>query len=171
MDAVPEKGPTMADTSGTPAAPEARATTLRLQGLANRMVRGLLATPLVSRGIGRRLVTLYVVGRNSGRRMSVPVAYTRHDGGLLIGTPFGWGRNLRSGEPIDVRYLGRRRRADVQVFTDEPDVVERLAVMAKDNRSFASFNRIGFDPAGEPNREDLHLAWAAGARAFQLTVH
>ncbi len=151
-----------------PVAP--RATTLRAQGLANRVTRTLLATPLVSRGVGLRLVTIYLVGRRSGRRMSIPVAYTSDHGALLVGTPFAWGRNPRSGEPIEVRYKGRHRTVDVEVFTTEADVVRLYAVMARDNRNFASFNQIGRDAAGEPDPEDLRLAWAAGARAFRLTL-
>ena len=121
-------------------------------------------------GLGRRLVTVYVVGRKSGRRYAVPVAYTRHDGSLLIGTPFRWGRNLRTGEPVTIRFKGRRRPADVQVLIDEPEVVHAYAVMARDNHNFAKFNHIAFDPAGNPDPTDLHLAWAAGARAFRLTL-
>jgi hypothetical protein len=45
---------------------------------------------------------------------------------LLIGSSFGWGRNLK-------------------------------------------FNSIGLDSDGNPVPADLHLAWAAGARAFRLT--
>lgn len=146
-----------------------RAQTLAFQGLANRIVRGLLHVPLLNRAVGGRLVTLYVVGRKSGRHFTVPVAYTRHDGDLLIGTPFGWGRNLRTGEPVDILLQGKRRPADVQAFRDEADVVHYYAVMARDNRNFANFNKIGIDPNGEPNSDDLHLAWAAGARAFRLT--
>jgi hypothetical protein len=149
--------------------PGARAKTLVVQGLANRIVRGLLRTPLLSRAVGNRLVTLYVVGRTSGRHYTVPVAYTRHEGTLLIGSPFGWGRNLRTGEPLDIRLKGKRQTAGVQAFTDEVGVVALYAIMAKDNRNFAKFNMIGFDEAHQPNAADLHLAWAAGARAFQLT--
>jgi hypothetical protein len=147
----------------------ARAHTLALQGLANRIMRGLLRTPLVCRSVGKRLVTVYIVGRTSGRHYPVPVAYTRHNGALLIGTAFGWGHNLRTGQPVDIRLRGKRRPADVEVFTDEAGVVERYALMARDNHTFAKFNKIGFDPAGNPSAEDLHLAWAAGARAFRLT--
>jgi deazaflavin-dependent oxidoreductase (nitroreductase family) len=128
-----------------------------------------LRTPLVSRGIGSRLITLYMVGRKSGRHYSVPVAYTRHDGVLLIGTPFGWGRNLRTGSSVDICLKGKRRPADVEAFTDEAGVVEYYAVMARDNRNFAKFNKIGLDKDGNPDPTDLHLAWAAGARAFRLT--
>jgi F420H(2)-dependent quinone reductase len=111
---------------------------------------------------------VYVVGRKSGRHYTIPVAYTRHDGSLLIGTPFGWGRNLRTGEPVDIRLKGKRTPAGVQVLTDEAGVVELYGVMARDNHSFAKFNNIGFDPAGTPDRAHLHLAWAAGARAIRL---
>ena len=99
----------------------------------------------------------------------VPVAYTRHEGDLLIGTPFGWGRNLRTGEAVEIRLKGRRRLADVQAMTGEQDVVDAYAIMARDNHAFAKFNTIGLDPGGNPVPADLHLAWAAGARAFRLT--
>lgn len=146
-----------------------RAQTLAAQGLANRIVRVLLSTPLICLAIGRRLVTLYVVGRKSGRRYTIPVAYTRVDEGLLIGTPFGWGRNLRTGEPVTIRFMGRRRAADVRVISDEPGVVEAYATMARDNHNFASFNKIGLDGEGNPSAADLLEAWEAGARAFVLT--
>ena len=95
------------------AAPAPRAQTLKAQNLVNRIVRGLLRTPLLRQLASRRLVTVYVTGRKSGRRYAVPVAYTRHEGDLLIGSPFGWGRNLRTGEAVTIRLKGRpaaRRR-------------------------------------------------------------
>ena len=146
-----------------------RAQTLPAQALVNRVMRGLLRTPLLARLLGSKLVTLYIVGRKSGRRYVVPVAYTADQGDLLIGTPFGWGRNLRTGEAVTIRLKGRRRVADVRVITDEPGVVGSYGVMARDNHNFASFNKIGFDASGNPVPADLHQAWAAGARAFRLT--
>ncbi|HSY16604.1 MAG TPA: hypothetical protein VK816_11500 [Jatrophihabitantaceae bacterium] len=140
-----------------------------LQGVVNRLVRGLLRTPGVCRGIGKALVTVYVVGRKSGRQYAVPVAYIPYDGALLFGTPFGWGRNLRTGRPVDVCYKGKRRPADVRVVSDEAGVVELYAVMVRANRNFAKFNKISVDRDGNPSAEDLHAAWAAGARAFLLT--
>ena len=154
---------------GPLAAPNPRAQTLSAQRLVNRIVRGLLRTPLICRLVGGRLVTLYIVGRKSGRRYTFPVAYTRHEGILLIGTPFGWGRNLRTGEPVEIRLKGRRRLADVQVLTAEPDVTGAYAVMCRDNHTFAKLNGIGLGSGGEPDPADLHQAWAAGARAFRLT--
>ena len=132
------------------------------------IMRGLLRTPLLCRGIGRKLLTVHVVGRVSGRRYVVPVAYTRQDGALLIGTPFAWVRNLRTGEPVEIRLKGKRRMAEVEVLADERRVVEAYELMSRDNHNFAKFNRIAIAADGTPDNGDLHLAWAAGARAVRL---
>ena len=42
----------------------------------------------------------------------------------------GQGRNLRTGEPVDIRYKGKRGPAAVEVLTQEPDVVEHYAIIA-----------------------------------------
>lgn len=146
-----------------------RARTVPLQGVVNRVVRGLLCAPLLSRFVGKRLVTLYVVGRKSGRRYAIPVAYTQFDGGLLVGSQFPWVRNLRTGETVEIRLTGKRRPAQVRVVADQAGVVEHLAIMVRDNHQFAKLNRISFDQTGEPVSEDLHLAWASGARVAVLT--
>jgi deazaflavin-dependent oxidoreductase (nitroreductase family) len=149
--------------------PAVRANTLRLQGVVNQLIRGLLRAPLLSRVVGKRLITVYVVGRKSGRHYNIPVAYTRHDGTLLVGSQFRWLRNLHTGKPVEIRLLGKRRFADVELLTDEVGVVEHLAMMARDNHQFAKFNMIELDERGEPRVDDLHLAWAAGARVALLT--
>jgi deazaflavin-dependent oxidoreductase (nitroreductase family) len=147
----------------------AKTQTLRLQGLVNAVMRALLCAPLLSLVVGKRLTTVYAVGRRTGRHYAVPVAYTRHGGRLLVASQFAWVRNLRSGEPIDIRLRGKRRAADVEVLRDEAGVVEHLGLMARDNHQFAKFNKIGFDEHGDPSPDDLHLAWAAGTRVGLLT--
>jgi hypothetical protein len=146
-----------------------RAQTLPLQTMVNRITAALLRVPLLSRVIGSRLIVIDVVGQSTGRHYHVPVAYTRHRGDLLVGTPFAWGRNLRSGEPVTVLLNGKYRTADVTVITDEAGVVDAYATMARDNHQFARFNKIALDGHGDPDPADLHLAWAGGARAFRLT--
>ena len=146
-----------------------QAETMAAQVLVNRLTRGLMRVPLISRGIGKRLVTLYIVGRKTGRSYTVPVAYTRHNGALLIGTGFAWGRNLRTGDPIDIQLQGKRRTADVQVVRDEAGVIELYGVLCRDNRNFANFNNIGFTADGAPDPAHLKKAFDAGARAFLLT--
>ena len=97
------------------------------------------------------------------------MAYTRHNESLLVGSQFAWIRNLSNDEPVHIRLSGKRRKADVQVLTEEAAVVDHLGLMAKDNHQFAKLNRIGFDGDGNPEIEDLRLAWAAGARVAILT--
>ena len=153
--------------AGAPAAPRVRISPV--QGVFNYIIRGLLRTPGIAAGIGSRLVVLYIVGRKSGKRYTIVVAYTRHEGNLLIGTPFGWARNLRTGEPVAIRLKGRLRQADVTAYRDEAEVARAYGIMCRDNHTFAKFNKIGLDAAGNPSPEDLHDAWAAGARAFLLS--
>ena len=143
---------------------------MALQSLSNAIVRGLLNTPGIASGIGKRLITLYVVGRKSGKHYTVPVAYLNHDGKLIIGTPFGWGKNLRTGEPLEVKYKGRRRTADVEVVRDETGVVALYDLICRANRQFANFNKVRIDAAGNPDANDLRAAWENGARVFKLTL-
>jgi hypothetical protein len=142
---------------------------MAIQGAVNRLMLGVLRTPGLSQLAGKRLVTLYIVGRKSGRKYTIPVAYTKDKEDLLIGTPFGWGRNLRTGEPLAIRLKGRLRQADVRAYTSEADVTGLYAEMTKDNKAFANFNKVGFDADGNPKSDDLRAAWAGGARAFRLT--
>jgi hypothetical protein len=146
-----------------------RARSLPGQRFANGLVRALLATPGIARLVGTRLVTLYVIGRKSKRRYAIPVAYLLDGDDLLIGTPFGWGRNLRSGEPIQLRLKRRLRSADVQVDTAEPEVVRGYAHMARANPAFATFNRIRIGEDGAPDHDDLRQAWLGGARVIRLS--
>jgi deazaflavin-dependent oxidoreductase (nitroreductase family) len=150
------------------ASTDQHAHTLAFQGAANRVVRTLLRTPGLARLVGTRLLTVSVVGRKTGKRYTVPVAYSRHEGALLFGTEFRWVRNLRSGEPVEIRFKGRRRTADVTVTSDEAGVVADYGVLARDNHQFARFNRVALDAAGEPDPADLRRCWAAGARTVRL---
>ncbi|HET9169062.1 MAG TPA: hypothetical protein VFN97_06480 [Actinospica sp.] len=146
------------------------AQTMAIQKPMNAVIRTLLKTPGIASGVGKRLITLHVVGRKSGKQIDVPVAYTVHEGLILVGTPFAWGRNLRTGEPLKVTYKGKERTADVVVAKDETDVVALLDVMCRDNHNFAKFNKVGFDGAGNPVPDDMRRAWEHGARVFKLTI-
>ena len=107
--------------------------------------------------------------QGTGRRARSPLPTPDTTAACSLPSQFAWARNLRSGEPVEIRLSGTRRSADVQVSTDEAGVVEYLGVMARDNRQFAKFNEIGFDEHGVPSPGDLHLAWAAGTRVVALT--
>ncbi len=159
----------MTERTPTAARPAGQAQVMAVQKVANSIVRTLLRTPGVSSGMGKRLLIVNVTGRKSGKKYSVPVAYTRNEGALLIGTPFAWARNMRTGEPVEVILRGRRRQADVQVISDEEGVIAAYDVICRDNRQFAKFNNIGYGPDSAPKADDLHGAFAAGARAYRLS--
>ena len=141
------------------------------QNLLNSIVRGLQRVPLVNRGVGKRLLTLEVVGRKSGKTYRIPVAFTRHQGKLLIGTAAKkWVSNLRDGEPIQVTIGNKTRRAVPVVHTDEDDIMRLYDVIARDNRQNAAFNGIGYDADGAPNKADIYQAWQLGAAVIELTL-
>jgi hypothetical protein len=119
--------------------------------------------------LGRRLVTLYVVGRSTGRRYAIPVAYEADGDDVLVGTAFRWARNLSTGDTLAVQLRGRRRWCDVEVSLGEEEVVAAYARMARSNPAFASFNGIRRGPDGEPDGDDLRSAWRGGARVVRLT--
>lgn len=148
-----------------------RAQTLRFQGAVNRVMRTMLRVPLVSKLPGRRLVLLEIVGRRSGKRYELPVAYTQQGADLLVGTPFAWGRNLRTGDTINIVLMGTPQQADVVAITDHDGVIEAYGAMCRDNKAFANFNKVAIDKQGNPDPGDLELAWKSGARAFRLTPH
>jgi hypothetical protein len=95
--------------------------------------------PVLFRGVGKRLVTLHIVGSKSGRRHTVPVAFTAPEGILLMGRSFAWGLNLRNGESVEVRLKGKRVLAEVLVLTHEAALGDEYAVIARSNRTFAQF--------------------------------
>jgi len=159
----------MTERTRSAARPAGQAQVMAVQKVANSIVRTLLHTPGVSSGMGKRLLIINVTGRKTGKKYSVPVAYTANEGALLVGTPFAWARNMRTGEPVEVVLQGKRRQADVQVISDEDGVVAAYEVICRDNRQFAKFNNVGLGPDGAPEADDLHAAFAAGARAYRLS--
>jgi hypothetical protein len=163
--AMPEAHPT---DGPTPRGPQ-RAKTLRGQKWINLVVRTLLRTPVLCRIIGKRLIIVHVIGRSSGRRYAIPVAYQRDGDGLLIGTSFAWGRNLRTDDPVAITLKGKLALADVRVSTSEADVIAGYATMARANPTFARLSGVRINDGGEPDHQDLRLAWAGGARVARLT--
>ena len=141
------------------------------QAALNRFMRILLRTPLISRGIGSRLLTITVVGRKTGNAYVIPVSYTRHENYLLVGTVAKkWVSNLRPGVPVEIRVQGKRQLAEQVVFRDEANVIELFDIIARDNHTNAKFSGIGFNPDGSPNQADLHQAWELGAAVIRFSL-
>lgn len=138
----------------------------------NSLVRGLLKVPVLSGIVGKRLATLHVVGRRSGVVYDVPVAYTVHEGTLLIGTALRpWVKNLQGGAEVDVSRGGGRETFTATVYTEAQDVVDLFTVIARDNKQNAKFNGIGYLPDGEPSKADIYQTWQQGGVVIGLTAH
>lgn len=89
---------------------------------ANPAVRAVLSSPLHPL-LSRRLALITVIGRRSGRRYTFPVGY-RQDGDRVVvnvGWPERkqWWRNLRDGDPVEMRIRGHRRVGRAQARGDE----------------------------------------------------
>jgi len=97
----------------------------RRMKLANRVMRRLLGLPFRT-PLSNQLMLVFHTGRRTGRRYRQPVSYVR-DGVTLL-TPGGgkWTRNLRDGEPVELRLAGRRTVARPELIA-EVDEIERLA--------------------------------------------
>ena len=88
---------------------------------------------------------------------------------MLTGTQFGWSRNLRTGQDLQVRYKGKLRNSEVEVVEDEERVVELYGLLCKANHNFAKFHNIAIGAQGEPDPEGLRAAFKHGAKAILLT--
>ncbi|MEC3956127.1 nitroreductase/quinone reductase family protein [Nocardia sp. CDC153] len=138
----------------------------------NTVMRTLLKVPFLGPQVGKRLCVLHVVGRKSGKVYDIPVAYTRHDGDILIGTgKWAWVNNIRKGTPLAVSFGGPKRTADAEVLTDAESVVRLSEVIARDNKQWAKFNGVGLDAQGNPNKADAYQSWQKGTVIIRLTVH
>lgn len=141
------------------------------QGVLNKAINGLLKVPVISGAIGKKLITLHVVGRKSGKVYDIPVAYTRHGDELLIGTSNRpWVRNIGKDIPVEVSMGGPRRTADAEVFTDSESVMRLYNIIARDNKQNAEFNGIGFDPDGSPHQADIYQTWQKGGVVIRLIL-
>jgi hypothetical protein len=80
-----------------------------------------MRTPLLSHGIGTALITLYVVAhRGAGTQSRLPTSRTTE---RCCSARHFAGTNLITGIPIDIRFKGQRRPADVHAVTDQAGVV------------------------------------------------
>ena len=83
----------------------------------------MLSAPGRARRIGQHLLLLHISGRRTGRRLVFPVAYRpTGDGRLMVLTNSAWRVNLRGGTPVELTFLGSRRRGHA-VLVEDPESV------------------------------------------------
>lgn len=139
----------------------------RLSKRFNVVPRIILRSPL-HRLMSGGFVLLSVVGRNSGKCYTFPVAYHEHDGSLLMGTDDRpWRRNVRTGDWIEIWHRGNSRRAEVEVFTDQPEVGRLLGVILPRNPVLSRFLHIRVEK-GTMNADDVRKAVDRGVAVIRL---
>jgi len=125
------------------------------------VVAGVSRPPL--RGIGgfsRAAMLLTFVGRMSGRRYTLPLAYLR--GGdtvatFAIFTNTVWWNNLRDGAPVEVRLRGQDHAGTAEVIEDPEAVARGLVAMAGANpaKTRRGYYAVPRTVGGEIDREAL----------------
>jgi len=144
-----------------------RRSTSVVQRIGNAVVLSVLRSPL-HRLLSGRLLSITVLGRRTGRRYTIPVAYVQHDGALLVGTAGTWSRNLRPGSPVTARVGGRLRHYDTEVIRDEARAAPLYGVILRRNPVHGRFARISLTADGEPVLADLRRALASGVAVIRL---
>jgi hypothetical protein len=148
-------------------APARSARANRTQRTVDTVMRALLRSPL-HRPLSGKLLIITVIGRKTGRRIAVPVAYAEHDGALLVGTAAAWRRNLRPGAPVEVTLRGRTVHADWDVVSDEEQAAELYQVILAGNSTHGRFVQISLEPDGRVNRAELRRALDRGVVVLRL---
>lgn len=141
----------------------------RGQAVLNRIMRTVLATPLLHRAVSGRVMTIDVVGRKSGRTYRIPVGYVAADGALLIGTAGRWRHNLHPGQTVNAIVARKSRTVTADVITDEPTCALLYRQILARNPVHGRYAHIRHDPDGTPNMDDLRGALAAGTAVVRLS--
>ena len=153
----------MTTTTARPVVRRAQAAVFRVLNVPMRLLLGLpFATPA-----GRRLMLVNHTGRRTGRHYKQPVSYIEAEGTLL--TPGGgrWTRNLRDGEPVNIRLKGRDVTFTPELVADLDQVERLLAVMSKATPTVKRFVRIPSDTNGRLDRNALSAAVEHGFRVVR----
>jgi hypothetical protein len=145
-----------------------RSAAARGQAALNRLMRAVLAVPLLHKVVSGRVLVIDVLGRRSGHRYRIPVGYVATQDGLLIGTSGRWRHNLAPGQVVHVIVARRPDEMVSEAVTDEDRCVPLYREILARNPVHGRYAAIRLEPDGEPNRADVRAALARGTAVVRL---
>jgi len=89
--------------------------------IVNVLVRAILELPFPT-PLGRRLMLLFVTGRQTGKTYRLPVSYVPDGDSLLTPGGGNWKLNLANGQPIRIRLRGEDRYATPEIIRAAGDI-------------------------------------------------
>jgi hypothetical protein len=122
------------------AQPSAHSWDWKPSSFSNMMVAVLLHTPILHRLISNQILLLSFKGRKSGKRITIPVGYTRDGNTLTILTKCfrGWWHNFEAAVPVDLLIAGNhchgtaRATANAEMSTNVlSDVLQKYPYQAE----------------------------------------
>lgn len=132
-------------------------------------MRWMLSSPRRASGVGKHLLLLHLIGRKSGRALTLPVAYRRlPDGRLLVLTSSTWRVNLRGRPDVDVTLLGRRQPARAELVEDEEAVAGVYEGLIATEGHGSATRRMGIRV--NVDREPTHEELVEAARGDRLSA-
>jgi hypothetical protein len=140
----------------------------RGQAVLNVAMRLVLATPVLRRVVGGRVLVVEVVGRRTGRRYRIPVGYVRDGDRLLVGTAGTWRRNLVPGRPVPVTVAGRRVLAEHGQVTRLDDCLPLYRRILAHNPVHGRYAGVPHAADGTPDPDALRAALARGLAVVTL---
>ena len=110
----------------------------------NRVLGWVLSSPRRASRVGEHLLLLHLIGRKTGRRIDVPVAFRdASDGRLLVLTSSGWRVNLRGRPEVEVTLRGRRSPAAAELVEDADTVAGVYQALISDQGYAKAGRRMG----------------------------
>lgn len=134
----------------------------------NAVMGGVLRTPLVHRALSGQLLVVEVIGRKTGRRYRVPLAYRRSGDALLVVTEGRWRRNLVEGRPVGVLLRGRTEQMSPEVIADEAGCTPLLREILTHSPALRRQLRIDVNPEGDPDSADVRAGLERGLACILL---
>lgn len=127
----------------------------RVLRLINPFVSAILRSSF-HRVLSQNLLLLSFTGRRSGKRIRIPVGYTRVGDELTVFSTRTWWKGL-SGETVSLILEGQRRTARAEPTADRETVVAEVLRYVSRYGARAAGTRIGvaLDPAHPPTHDEL----------------